>query len=420
MITRFDCLNFRNVSCSNLEFERVNILIGANNAGKSNFIRALSFAANMVSNTVTETTAFFSELKRNGWNSVANRRVTDFTFQLAWTFDLKKGQPVSYTLHAHTGDFREDNYITKESLDAAEARNGSKIPYNFFECHTPRLGIGHGEFSSAGMTSAKNNRVRANVDKYESVLLQMDKLFFTNKKMFSTPFVRDEIRNVLETMREYFRSFYSYSCTFFNLAAIREMQDDQNDGSYLKKDASNFANVFATAEKKDPYFNDKYYRMLHRMMGDCENIHVRRANGKLWIELHVAGVDFPLSEVSDGTIHLLLLLLLLSTPEINGISMLAIDEPEMNLHPAWQKLLAKEILRCQSFEQCFISTHSPDFLDEFTENFLSGDVGVFVFDPTSRISIRKLARDELAEELKNWTLGDLYRIGDPIIGGWPQ
>ena len=102
------------------------------------------------------------------------------------------------------------------------------------------------------------------------------------------------------------------------------------------------------------------------------------------------------------------------------VMLLAIDEPEMNLHPAWQKTLANELLRCRSFKQCFVSTHSPDFLDEFTEGFLSGEVAVFVFDPAKKNSIRKLNRAELITDLQNWTLGDLYRVGDPVIGGWPQ
>ncbi|MEZ3463817.1 MAG: ATP-binding protein [Lachnospiraceae bacterium] len=48
--------------------------------------------------------------------------------------------------------------------------------------------------------------------------------------------------------------------------------------------------------------------------------------------------------------------------------MLAIDEPEMNLHPAWQKVVGNWIQTADTFYQCFISTHSPDFLDVFTEN----------------------------------------------------
>jgi len=83
-------------------------------------------------------------------------------------------------------------------------------------------------------------------------------------------------------------------------------------------------------------------------------------------------------------------------------------------------LLASEILCCQGFKQCFISTHSPDFLDEFTEDFLSENAAVFVFDPSSKTAIRKLDPQELRSDLAEWTLGDLYRVGDPLIGGWPQ
>lgn len=418
MIKSFECSNFRNVSCKGLAFERINILIGPNNAGKSNFIRSLSFAANMVTSSNNETTGFLAELKRNGWNLAANRRVNDSSFKLVWNFELKKGHPVVYTLRANVNMKREENYIAEESLDSEEVRSGARIPYNYFRCHA--LHQGRGEFSTAGMSSAKNKRLHADVDKYESVLRQMDNLFFANKEMFSTPFVRDEIRDVLESMRMYFRSFYSYSCTAFDIAAIREMQDGQNDGSYLKKDGSNFVNVFYSTMNKDPDFKNRYLSVLSKLISDCEDICICEAGGKQWMELLIKGCQFPLSEISDGTVHLLLLLLILNLPEGSGLSMLAIDEPEMNLHPAWQKLLASEILRCKSFKQCFISTHSPDFLDEFTEGLLGGDVAVFVFDPSSKTSIRKLDKDEIISELENWTLGDLYRIGDPVIGGWPQ
>ena len=418
MIHSFSCKNFRNVSCEKLEFEKINILIGANNAGKSNFIRALSFAANMVSNPKTETTGFLSEMKRNGWNTAIDRHGQSSPFRFVWNLELLRGRSVAYTLCANAGKKREENYIVEEALDSSEAREGALAPYNFFRCHSPKAGSG--AFSTAGMTGARNKRLYTDVNKYESVLLQMDNLFFENKELFSSPFVRDEIRNVLESMRAYFRSFFSYSCTAFNISAIREMQDEQADGGYLKKDGSNFVNVFENIMNTDSGFKDRYLAVLKKLVSSCEDIRVPEVGGKLWMELKLNGDYFPLSELSDGTVHLLLLLLMLNLPERNGISMLAIDEPEMNLHPAWQKLLANEILRCQSFKQCFISTHSPDFLDEFTNGFLSGDVGVFVFDPISRTPLRKLDREEMRPELGEWTLGDLYRIGDPMIGGWPQ
>ena len=421
MIKTFSCSGFRNISCRNVKPAKINILIGANNAGKSNFIRALSFAANMVSNTKSDTTGFFSELKRNGWVSVLSRKPQTSSFTLAWDFDITGStqiMPVRYTLSANVSASRENNCITEESLDDTKIKEGFAKPYNYFSCHTIEPGVG--EFSTAGMTNTKNRRIRANIDNHESVLLQMDKLFFESKELFSMTFVRDEIRRVLDLMSEYFRGFYSYACTVFNLPAIRDLQDEQAEGAYLKKDGSNFVNVFSGIAERDNSFMERYTYMLGRMSGNCRDVRIQRAGGKMWMEVKMDDVYFPLSELSDGTIHLLLLLLLLNIPEDRGISMLAVDEPEMNLHPAWQKLLAHEIITGHNFRQCFISTHSPDFLDEFTESFLNGYVNVFVFDTSSIAPIRRLNADELRTELDGWTLGDLYRVGDPLIGGWPQ
>lgn len=36
MIKKFSCSNFRNINASDLEFAKINILIGPNNSGKSN------------------------------------------------------------------------------------------------------------------------------------------------------------------------------------------------------------------------------------------------------------------------------------------------------------------------------------------------------------------------------------------------
>ena len=84
MIKKFNCNNFRNISCNDLEFDKINILIGANNAGKSNFIRALSFAANMVSNAPSENSGFLSEIKRNGWSAALKKNSEIPEFQFSW------------------------------------------------------------------------------------------------------------------------------------------------------------------------------------------------------------------------------------------------------------------------------------------------------------------------------------------------
>ena len=72
-----------------------------------------------------------------------------------------------------------------------------------------------------------------------------------------------------------------------------------------------------------------------------------------------------------------------------------------------------------TFEQCFVSTHSRDFLVVFTEEFKQGNVAVFVFDNNSDNLIKKVLYEDIEDELGEWELGDLYRTSDPALGGWP-
>lgn len=94
----------------------------------------------MVSNPKTETTGFLSELKRNGWNTAIDRNGEDSSFRFVWNLELSRGLSVAYTLCANVGKKREENYIVEESLDRSKAWEGAATPYNFFQCHSPKLG----------------------------------------------------------------------------------------------------------------------------------------------------------------------------------------------------------------------------------------------------------------------------------------
>ena len=193
----------------------------------------------------------------------------------------------------------------------------------------------------------------------------------------------------------------------------------QYNGSTLEKDGSNFVNVFNYYKNKDIYMPITFLEKIKELMSTVDSADAVAEFGKLVFKIGYEGRQFHLSDLSDGTIKALLLTLLIHVPVNDGFSMLAIDEPEMNIHPAWQQIIGRWIQYSENFKQCFISTHSPDFLDTFTEGFKRGEVGVFVFDPREEEAVRQLKYAEMEEELQDWELGDLYRVNDPSIGGWP-
>ncbi len=128
------------------------------------------------------------------------------------------------------------------------------------------------------------------------------------------------------------------------------------------------------------------------------------------------GAVFDLVELSDGTVHALVLATLLTGPRQYGV--LCLDQPELNLHPAWLRVLGNWLQRQEGADQVIVTTHAPDLLDTLTAGFRQGDVTVLVFDVDG--NVRNVDPTELDDRFaEGWELGDLYRVGDPRLGGWP-
>lgn len=417
MIKSFSCTNFRNVNVSNLKFSKINILIGPNNSGKTNFIRALSFCADMMncSGNLIGDSAFQTMVSRRGMGDIFNKYSKDSSKSICmkWNIDLEEAKKVSYMLDFHSGNEMKDFFIIKEKLDNRYKNQKEKHPFNYFTCHEKQ---GEGYISQAVNPGEVNNRIPFSIPYNDTVLRQFDRIRLENKKIYEAS---DRQVGLIQKMQEYFGKYYFYSSSQFDLVKIREPQGIQLDGKILAKDGSNFVNVVNYYKNQDITHIFTYLEKLKELMPSLELADVMAEFNKLVFKIRYDGQQFSLEDLSDGTIKAFILTMLIQIPINDGLAMLAIDEPEMNIHPAWQQIIGRWIQKSDNFKQCFISTHSPDFLDTFTEGFKRGDVSVFVFDPRENVIVRKLNYSKMAQELEDWELGDLYRVNDPSIGGWP-
>lgn len=417
MIKSFSCSNFRNVNVKNLKFSKINILIGPNNSGKTNFIKALSFCADMLScsGKLVGDSAFQTLISKSGMGDIYNKYAEDTAqgISMRWNLELDEEKKVSYQFNFHTGNEMKDFFITRESLEDTCQRRNKKKPFNYFTCNERP---GEGYISRAVNIGESNSRISFEIPKNDTILRQFDKIRLDNKKIYEES---ERQVGLIQKLEEYFGRYYFYSSSQFDLNKIREPQNIQNDGRVLDKDGSNFVNVLNYYKNQDLNNSSVYLEKLKELMPTLELADVMVEFNKLRYKLRYDGQLFNLSDLSDGTIKALILTLLIQIPVNEGLAMLAIDEPEMNIHPAWQQIIGRWIQRSDNFKQCFISTHSPDFLDVFTEGFKRGDVSVFVFDPREEHLVNKLDYKKMAEDLEEWELGDLYRVNDPAIGGWP-
>jgi energy-coupling factor transporter ATP-binding protein EcfA2 len=84
----------------------------------------------------------------------------------------------------------------------------------------------------------------------------------------------------------------------------------------------------------------------------------------------------PLTRASDGTLRLVAYNILLNLRESSPL--IAIEEPERNLHPGAMTALAKTLGQLAERTQVIITTHSPQLLDAFKPNDLSDSLGVLL------------------------------------------
>lgn len=417
MIKSFSCRNFRNVNVKNLKFSKINILIGPNNSGKTNFIRALSFCADMLncSGKLVGDSAFQTLISKSGMGDIYNKYAQDTVHNigLKWNLELDKHKNVDYEFDFHTGNEIKEFFIMRESLEDHYKRPDVKKPFNYFTCQEK---IGEGYISKAVNKGETNSRIFFKISETDTILNQFDKIRLDNKEIYEES---ERQVGLIQKLKEHFDKYYFYSSSQFDLNKIREPQNIQNAGRVLDKDGSNFVNVLNYYKNQDMNYMAIYLNRLKNLMPSLELADIMVEYNKLRFKLQYEGETFSLSDLSDGTIKAMLLLLLILIPVNEGLEMLAIDEPEMNIHPAWQQIIGRWIQQSDNFKQCFISTHSPDFLDVFTEGFKRGEVSVFVFDPREDHLVKKLDYKKMAEDLEDWDLGDLYRVNDPLIGGWP-
>ncbi len=421
MINRFTCKNFRNINAEDLRFEKVNILIGPNNSGKTNFIKALTFYSDMLVNAQNGSlrTAFLNAVARNGWEHAHNKYTDENEpIEFSWEIDLN-GEPVRYKFSYAVGSNIEDCNIVLEELNATTRLpdEGYQQEFNYFRCHDNSVGIGH--FSTAMRKGKTNRRLRFNVDSKEILSMQFKDILLTNKTIYGSDIIRVDIAKMLYDLEAFFRGFSVYTSAQFNTKKMREPVSSKSIDGTLNLDASNFVNVFSKYKAEDimwkKHFEDKMKALIPNLeMADSVNVYE-----KLIFKMLYGDKQYDLSDVSEGTLKGLILNMLINMPFEQKVSLLAIDEPETNLHPAWQKVVGNWLQMSETFKQCFVSTHSPDFLDVFTEEFKQGRVAVFVFDNNSDNLIKKVKYEDIVDELGEWELGDLYRTNDPALGGWP-
>ena len=368
MLKRVSIQNFKSLKDVTLDLQKVNLLIGPNNSGKTNFLKALEFFEfGVLQDYVTaERQANDLRFKRS-----ANVLSIELTFQRQEE-ELTFLRELAFSNLSTTVDVKSAQVITKDEVELT--RNDQGYPdtaflrqqLNLLRIYRPDPN----KLTQPGPVGTGAETVSADASNLIGFL----------DRMLGNQY-RKSVFNRIETDL--------HTC----IPEFDEVNlDDASPTDELKK-----------------RFGDKSFKILGL------------SNSR-------QGITYWADELSEGTLYFLALLCIINQP--NPPKLLLLEEPEKGIHPRRIFEVIQFIFRLAEEKdvQVILTTHSPIVVDMFKD--IPESVFIFDKDDEGATHVKNLQHDviepetiksnELGIEAPHYTdsLGDAWTVG--FLGGVPK
>jgi predicted ATPase len=352
---------FKSIKQLDLEMKSINILIGANGAGKSNFISIFTFLRNL-SEGKLQTYA-----ERNGFANAF------------FHFGAKETKKITLEIDIGNNGYHVD-FIHGEANDALVFDN----EYCTF--------IGsHKQFKIKGKLGESGLRPDALADsaavkEYTQEYLQKCRVYHFHDTSATAGFKQAQKLNASTTLQS----------DASNLAPFLTFLKKLNRPSYEE--------IVAAVRTVAPFFHD-FYLEPQGEKGD-ESILLRWTHRD-----HDA--PFSANQLSDGTARFMCMATLFLQPFSSKPSTIVLDEPELGLHPAALDVLAEIIKSVSKKTQVICSTQSVAFANQFSpEDFIVVD------QKNGSSAFKRLEKSSLEHWLEDYGMGDIWTKN--LVGGRPE
>lgn len=386
-ILQLDIEGFRSFKKVSWKPGDLNVVIGPNGSGKSNLLRFLELMALSANGSLGECVQSSGGMGAITWDGQVNSislgarvsPIDEFSFpsqqELIYNFGLVRlGQSSSYRIEQEAlTEFYKGKQVTPVKLLERLQLNGRIIDQ---EQHVIT-------FSEESITEE------------ESLL-----------SMVRGPFVN----NIL---------IKRFQASLANFKIYHDVRVDQHSsmrqpvvvglGRILNSDGQNLVTVLHHLYEGDREFKKDLNTAMRAAFGDDydELRFPPAANTRIQLEVRWKTLKDGQSaaNLSDGTLRFLFLLTVLSQPW-PLVPLIAIDEPETGLHPSMFPIIAEYAVEASKRSQIIFTTHSPQFLDAFTDTKPTTTVAKWEAGETQ---LKTIADSELDYWLKEYTLGALFR-----------
>lgn len=396
MLRSIKLTNFLSFGASpqEIELRPLNVIIGRNGSGKSNFLESIDLLRNTPS-------AVTMPIRVSGggvsdWLYKGSRKqpaTMEFVVENRANISKSSFPHILYKL-----TFTEEGQrftILDEKITSTEPKPGHKglyIFYDYCEGH-PVLNV-----KSGGSEDGFYQRTlsREDISPEQSILKQRH-----------DPDSYPEISSLAKELAK-IKIYRDWSLG--RETPVRKPINVDLANNFVEDDCSNLPIMLNQFEYLG--IKQKLLKSLNLFYGDVEDFTVLLQGGTAQLFFRESGLKglIPATRLSDGTLRYLLLLCILLHPSPPPV--VCIDEPELGLHtdilPTLGRLLVEASERCQ----LIVTTHSPSLIDSLSH---CPDCVMVAEKEGSETSLVRLDKDEMAPWLEKYRLGDLWTRGE--LGG---
>ena len=415
MLSKLNATNYRNLHLGDgVPLGSLNLFVGPNGSGKTNFVRLLRLLQDAIIGAPDErrgVTSFEDAVSQAGRGRLLDAELsTPADVFVDYSFRLQRDYDHQLFIGLRVND---DNSVLVSQELMCRWPPGSRPPdpFRYYEV-SPMTGKGVVSVSGADSPVGE---------------LPPNQLVFRSLQGWLEKHIPRAARHIpfyegRTLIADSVAQWVFYESARMSTQAIRQSNPEVGGAdTVLSGSGENLVLVLSNLMRDGLEFEERLQQAMQELFPKTRRLRVVPA-GRVALSLEWWYPQFQrpffLDEMSDGTVRMLCwaAVLLASAPP----SLIVLEEPETGLHPAWLRVLAGWIRDAARRTQVIVSTHSPDLLDHFTENI--ADVRVFASDPAEpgHTIVKSIDPEAIASKLgEGWELGDLYRVGDPGVGGWP-
>jgi len=366
-IERVAIKGYKSIRELDIVLRPLNVLIGANGVGKSNFVNAFKFL-----NELTSENLQIHVAKAGGVDTFLyfGQQVTDeLSFHIEFVQN-ERGLTNAYS--ATLSPTSDDVFVFTNEVAYFHDRSRYLEPY--------KISIGSGNLETQLNTKASKEYV---------------------------------VRYVKEAINSW-RIYHFHDTS--DSAKVKQT-GDIFDNRFLRQDASNLAAYLYLLQETEQGHYQNIVDAVRMIAPFFDNFALRPSpfnQEKIRLEWHEKGTDmiFGANALSDGTLRFMSLATLLLQPTNKMPTTILLDEPELGLHPYAITVLANLLQSASERTQVIVSTQSVTLVNQFSPE------DIIVVDREQAQSVfRHLPEDEIEYWLEDYGLGDLWEKN--ILGGRP-